>query len=83
MRDYLYLRIAQKEPFDILYFNPAVTTILNLHDGSFTLSPEIVYSRITNLELRLKAAFILGSSDTEYGEKPNDYRLELRAGYYF
>jgi hypothetical protein len=83
MRDYLYLRIAQKEPFDILYFNPAVTTILNLNDGSFTLSPEIVYSRITNLELRLKAAFILGSSDTEYGEKPNDYRLELRAGYYF
>ncbi|OPY92807.1 MAG: hypothetical protein A4E73_00743 [Syntrophaceae bacterium PtaU1.Bin231] len=83
MRDYLYLRIVQKEPFDILYFNPAVTTILNLNDGSFSLSPEIVYTRIKNLELRLKASFIVGSTDTEYGEKPNDYRLELRAGYYF
>jgi len=83
MRDYLYLRIAQKEPFDILYFNPAITTILNLNDWSFTLSPEIVYTRITNLELRLKASFIAGSADTEYGEKPNDYRLELRVGYYF
>ncbi len=83
MRDYLYLRIVQKEPFDILYFNPAITTILNLNDGSFTLSPEIVYTRITNLELRLKASFIVGSTNTEYGEKPNDYRLEIRAGYYF
>ncbi len=83
MRDYLYLRIIQKEPFDILYFNPAVTTILNLHDRSFTLAPEIVYTRITNLELRLKTSIIVGSDDTEYGEKPNDYRLELRAGYYF
>ena len=83
MRDYLYLRIAQKEPFDILYFNPAVTMILNINDGSFNLSPEIVYTRITNLELRLKAGFIVGSTGTEYGEKAYDYRVELRAGYYF
>jgi hypothetical protein len=83
MRDYLYLRIAQKEPFDILYFNPAITTILNLNDRSFTISPEIVYTRIKNLDLRLKASVITGSKDSEYGEKPFDYRLEFRAGYYF
>ncbi|OHE24270.1 MAG: hypothetical protein A2Z43_01710, partial [Syntrophobacterales bacterium RBG_19FT_COMBO_59_10] len=83
MRDYLYLRIAQKEPFDVLYFNPAVTTIWNLNDRSFTVSPEMVYTRITNLELRLKASFINGAKDSEYGEKPFDFRLELRAGYYF
>jgi len=83
MRDYLYLRIIQKEPFDILYFSPAVTTILNLNDRSFNISPEIVYTRITNLELRLKAGFIVGAADTEYGEKAYDYRLEFRAGYYF
>ena len=83
MSDYLYLRIIQKEPFDILYFNPAVTTILNLNDGSFTLSPELAYTGITNLDLRLKASFIAGSSGTEFGEKPFNFRLELRAGYYF
>jgi hypothetical protein len=27
MKNYMYLRIAQKEPFDILYFTPAFTTI--------------------------------------------------------
>lgn len=83
MRDYLYLRIAQKEPFDILYFTPAITTILNLNDRSFTVSPEMVYTRITNLDLRLKASFITGPKESEYGEKPFNFKLDLRVGYYF
>ncbi|MBU4582440.1 MAG: hypothetical protein KKH02_08545 [Proteobacteria bacterium] len=83
MRDYLYLRIAQKEPFDILYFNPAITTIYNLNDRSFTVSPEMVYTRITNLDLRLKASFIAGPKESEYREKPFGFKLELRVGYYF
>ena len=83
MRDYLYLRVIQKEPFDILYFTPAITWIYNLNDRSYSLSPEFLYTGITNLELRLKASFIEGNSDTEYGEKRNDYRLEFRMRYYF
>ncbi|MBE0557869.1 MAG: hypothetical protein IH628_11610, partial [Proteobacteria bacterium] len=83
MRDYLYLRISQKEPFDILYFTPALTTIVNLNDRSFTLSPEMAYIGITNLDLRLKASFIRGSRESEYGEKPFNFKLELRVGYYF
>ena len=27
MQDYLYLRLSQKEPWDILYFTPALTGI--------------------------------------------------------
>lgn len=83
MRDYLYLRIAQKEPFDILYFNPAITTILNLNDWSFSVSPEMVYTRITNLDLRFRVSFITGPKESEYGEKPFDFKIELRIGYYF
>lgn len=83
MRDYLYLRVSQPEPFDILYFTPAVTAILNLDDRSFSLSPEMLYTRITNFELRLKGTFLVGDDYSEYGEKPNDYRLELRLRYYF
>ncbi len=83
MRDYLYLRISQKEPFDLLYFTPALTILLNLRDRSFTLSPEVAYTGITNLDLRLKASFIRGPGESEYGEKPFDFKLELRAGYYF
>jgi hypothetical protein len=83
MRDYLYLRISQKEPFDILYFTPSLTTIANLNDPSFSIAPEVAYTGITNLELRLKATFLVGGGETEFGEKPNDYRIELRARYYF
>jgi hypothetical protein len=83
MRDYLYTRVSQKEPFDILYFTPAVTAIANLHDGSFSLAPELLYTGITNLELRLKGTALVGSARSEFGEKVNDARVELRARWYF
>ena len=83
MKDYLYLRISQKEPFDILYFTPSMTWIFNVNDQSFSLSPELLYAGITNLELRLKGTFIAGERLSEYGEKQNDYKVELRARYYF
>jgi len=83
MRDYLYLRVSQKEPFDILYFTPSITWIFNITDKSFSLSPELLYTAITNLELRLKASFIAGERLSDYGEKQNDYRIEFRARYYF
>jgi len=83
MRDYLYLRVTQKDPFNILYFTPGLTGIMSLNDGSVSLSPELTYTGITNLELRLKATANVGQKESEYGEKPSDYRLELRVRYYF
>ena len=81
--NYLYLRVSQAEPFDILYFTPSLTWIYNLSDRSFTITPELLYTPITNLELRLKTGFLVGSSDSEFGGKQNDYRLEFRVRYYF
>jgi hypothetical protein len=83
MQDYLYLRISQKEPWDILYFIPSFTSIFNLTDKSFSLTPELLYNPITNLELRAKIAVLLGKSGSEFGEKQNDFRLEFRIRYYF
>lgn len=83
MTDYLYLRASHKEPFGILYLTPAVACVVNLVDGSFSLSPELAYTGITNLELRLRAVFFAGSLGTEYGEKPADARLEAQARYFF
>ncbi|RPH90462.1 MAG: hypothetical protein EHM75_00575 [Desulfobacteraceae bacterium] len=83
MQDYLYLRISQKEPADILYFTPAVTGIYNLDDRSFSLSPELLYNGFTNWEFRLKGTYLSGATLSEFGEKPNDYRVELRVRYYF
>ena len=81
--DYLYVRLSQKEPFDILYFTPALTWMMNLDDRSYSLTPELLYTGFTNWELRFRTAFIVGGRNTEFGEKQNDYRMELRIGYYF
>jgi hypothetical protein len=83
MRDYLYFRASQKEPFDILYFTPALTSIINLQDGSLAVIPELVYSPTTNLELRFRTPVLIGGRGTEYGERQNDYRVEFRLRYYF
>ncbi|MHB8908603.1 MAG: hypothetical protein ACYDAA_06965 [Syntrophales bacterium] len=82
-KDYLYVRFSQKEPFDILYFTPALTWMMNVDDRSYSLTPELDYTGFTNWELRFRTAFISGGRSTEFGEKQNDYRMELRIGYYF
>jgi hypothetical protein len=82
-KHYLYLRVSQQEPFDILYFTPALIGIYNLRDRSFSITPELLYSPITNLELRLRTGFLVGAEESEFGEKQADYRIELRARYYF
>lgn len=77
-RHYLYLRASQKEPFDILYFTPALTTILNLDDRSYSVAPEVTYTGITNLDMRLRLLFLHGGRLSDFGEKQNDRRIELR-----
>ncbi len=83
MKDYLYLRLSQSEPLNILYFTAAITTIFNADDQSFNLTPELLYTGVTNLELRLKTSFISGVDHSEFDEKIYDTRLEFRARYYF
>jgi len=83
MVDYLYFRASQPEPFNLLYLTTSLTCVANLDDGSFSVAPEILYTRITNLELRLKAMVLSGASGSEFGEKAGDFRLELRARAYF
>jgi hypothetical protein len=82
-RNYLYLRVSQKEPFDVLYLTPALTSIMNLNDASLVVIPEIAYSPATNFEIRLRSPVQIGRTGTDYGEKLTDYRIELRMRYFF
>jgi hypothetical protein len=83
MRDYLYIKASQKEPFDALYWNAGIAAIINLHDGSYTLIPEASYTGITDLELRVRLALLSGEDGTDFGERPNNWRAELRLRYFF
>ena len=83
MRNYLYVRASQKEPFDILYFTPSATVIANLDDGSYSLIGELMYTGFKDVELRVRAAANRGERLTEFGAKPVEARYELRLRYYF
>ena len=82
-KDYLYLKISQKEPFDILYFTPYIATIVNLQDSSFNLQPGLTFTPVTNFELNLRVGIPMGPDNTEFGEKPDAFRPEIWVRYYF
>lgn len=82
-RNYGYARITWKEPYDIVYFTPGITTIINLDDNSWTLTPELLYTGFTNWELRLRCSLPSGDNFSEYGEKATANKIELRLKYFF
>lgn len=82
-RNYLYTRVTQKEPFDWLYCTPGFTAIINLDDASYSFSPETVYTGFTNWEMRLRLSLLGGATFSDYGEKQNEQKLELRVRYFF
>jgi hypothetical protein len=76
-RDYLYLRVSAKDPFDWLYVTPAMTWILNVHDRSWQWAPEVTYTGITNTEWRVRWVALGGANWSEFAEKPVRRRMEL------
>ncbi len=82
-RNYIYAKITKKEPFAILYLTPGITSIVNIDDHSYSFTPELVYTRITNLEMRLRLALFNGGVSTEYGEKAFSNKAEFRVRYFF
>jgi hypothetical protein len=78
-----YLRVSQKEPFDILYLTPAVTLITNTGDQSWTVIAEVLCTGFRNIELRARAQVNVGGQGTEFGEKAVRTRLELRARLFY
>ena len=82
-KDYLYLSGIQKEPFNWVYLNIGFNSIVNLHDKSYSITPEVSYSGYKNTEIRLRASFLQGDQLTEFGEKLNQKKLEFRLRYYF
>jgi hypothetical protein len=81
--DYLYLRAQQKDALGIVYFQPALTAMVNLRDGSWQMTPELQYTGINNLELRLRLFVLHGDSESDFGEKQNTRKLEFYARYDF
>lgn len=82
-RDYLYMRLSQKEPFEWLYFTPALTALFNRNDGSRAITVEAGYTGVTNLEMRVRHSILQGDRFTEYDEKVNESKTEFRLRGFF
>lgn len=83
MRRYVNLRVWWDEPNNILYFVPTIQVLYNLDDNSYSIAPELNYDGIDPFSLRLRLTVPIGDPLTEWGEKPNDYKVEFRMRYYF
>ena len=82
-KDYLYLSAVKKEPYELVYFNFGINSILNLQDHSYSITPEFIYTGFSNTEMRFRTSFLQGDMYSEFGEKLNDWKLEFRFRYYF
>jgi hypothetical protein len=82
-RNYAYLRVSAKDPFDWLYVAPALTTIVNLDDHSWQVTPEIAYTGWHDVELRARWIVLSGDPYSEFGSKASGRRLELRLRWFF
>ena len=83
MKDYLYLKLSQPEPFDILYFTPSVYILYNINDKSRMIGGELNYSRFENINLKLKCNLMLGDTDSEFGEKISSKKISFQVEYIF
>ncbi len=82
-RDYLYLRATKKEPFGTVYLTAGFTSIVNLRDGSFSVTPEAVFTGFKNAEARLRLVFLVGGTNTDFGERQSESKLEFRFRFFF
>ncbi len=82
-KNYGYASVNWQEPFDILYFTPGFTAMVNLDDKSWTITPQFKYTGFTNWEVLLRTSFLFGEEFSEYGEKSTENKVELRLRYFF
>jgi hypothetical protein len=83
MRDYLYLKALQPEPFGLLYFTPSLFSIYNLNDNSFLLAFLLTYKPFTNFEVTFWPTLLVGDDRTEFGGRQFQRKYELRMKVYF
>lgn len=82
-RDYLYVKASVSEPFDWVYGAASITTMINLNDHSYQVTPELSYTGFANWELRGRLIVLGGKTQTEFKEKASSARIEVYVRYFF
>jgi hypothetical protein len=78
-----YLSLAYDRPNTFDDFFPHLGAIICLDDGSSLINGAVTYNVRDDTSITLDARAYLGDSDTEWGMKPDDYRIFGKLIYYF
>jgi len=80
-KNYLSFSFDRPNTFDDFF--PHLGAIICLDDGSFMLNGILAYSVRDDTSISLDVKKYVGDDDTEWGLKPDDYRVFLSVKYYF
>jgi hypothetical protein len=78
-----YLSFSFDRPNTFDDFFPHLGLITCLDDGSFLLNGVLAYNARDDTSISLDVRGYFGDSDTEWGMKPDNYRVFLKLKYYF
>lgn len=78
-----YLSFSFDRPYTFDDFTPHLGTIICLDDGSFMLNGMLAYNVRDDTTITLDVKGYVGNDDTEWGLKPDNFRVFLSAEYYF
>lgn len=79
MQNYLYLRASQ----EALPLSLSIRASVNLQDGSYSVTPELLYNVRGHWSVRARLTLLGGGAVTEYGAKYYSRRAEIRLHYHF
>jgi hypothetical protein len=83
MQNYLYLKLTQPEPFDLLYFTPSLAFLLNFDGLSLGVSSPLSYKPVNNFEIIVEPCFYFGEESSELGNKPELFQIDFELLFYF
>jgi hypothetical protein len=78
-----YLSLTFDRPFTFDDFNPHLGAIINLDDSSFQLNGSIEWAIRDDTNITLDTRYFSGGDETEYGLKPDNYKVILKTVYFF
>jgi len=78
-----YLALSYDRPYTFDDFTPHLGTIVCLDDGSFMANAMLTYNIRDDTTLTLDMKTYVGDDDTEWGLKPDNYRVFVGVKYYF
>jgi len=80
-QQYVVLMFERPNTFDDFF--PHLNAIMCLDDSSFQLSAALDYNIRDDLTITLDTKSFFGDEDTEYGLKPDDFKVTMKLKYYF